>query len=87
MDINKDMLATAISQKTGQTEYAVKAALDALVAVVREAAMRGDKVALRGFGAFTAKSTEARMGRNPATGAEVQIAAKTTLKFKPFGEL
>jgi DNA-binding protein HU-beta len=87
MDMNKDMLASEISQKTGQTEYAVKQALDALVSVVKAAATRGDKVALRGFGVFTAKESQARTGRNPSTGEAVHIAASTTLKFKAYGKL
>lgn len=87
MDINKDMLASAISQKTGQSEFAARQALDAFMEVVKDFTTRGNKVALRGFGAFEAKTSKDRMGRNPSTGEAVHIPASTTLKFKAYGKL
>ena len=42
----------------------------------------GDRVELRGFGAFSVKSREARIGRNPKTGEKVDIAAKKVAFFK-----
>lgn len=47
-----------------------------------EAMARGDRVELRGFGAFSVKSREARIGRNPRTGDAVAVDAKAVPFFK-----
>jgi integration host factor subunit beta len=47
---------------------------------ITEALARGDRVELRGFGAFSVKKRDARVGRNPRTGASVHV----TQKFIPF---
>ena len=44
---------------------------------------KGGRVELRGFGVFSTRSREARMGRNPRTGQDVPVAAKKALHFKP----
>ena len=48
---------------------------------------RGDRVELRGFGAFSVKAREARVGRNPRTGATVRVTAKRVPFFKTGKEL
>jgi integration host factor subunit beta len=48
---------------------------------------RGDRVELRGFGAFSTKSREGRTGRNPRTGESVPVEAKSVPYFKPGKEL
>jgi len=52
-----------------------------------EAMARGDRVELRGFGAFTVKHREARVGRNPRTGAAVSVDEKFVPFFKTGKEL
>ena len=47
----------------------------------------GDRIELRGFGAFSVREHGARKGRNPQTGMEINIAAKNVVKFKPGKEL
>jgi integration host factor subunit beta len=47
-----------------------------------EALSRGDRVELRGFGAFSVKSRDARIGRNPRTGESVQVEDKKVPFFK-----
>jgi integration host factor subunit beta len=64
-------------------ERVVSAILDAMV----EALRRGDRVELRGFGAFSAKLRGARQGRNPRTGAVVAIAKKAIPAFKTGKEM
>ena len=49
---------------------------------ITAALARGDRVELRGFGAFSAKQRGARVGRNPRTGASVQVSAKYIPYFK-----
>ena len=49
---------------------------------ITEALAKGDRVELRGFGAFSVKSRDARMGRNPRTGEPVKVASKAVPFFK-----
>jgi integration host factor subunit beta len=48
---------------------------------------RGERVELRGFGAFTTRSRDARQGRNPRTGESVEVASKGMPHFRPGKEL
>ena len=54
---------------------------------ITAALARGDRVELRGFGAFSVKKRDARMGRNPRTGAAVPVPKKTVPFFKAGKEL
>ncbi len=54
---------------------------------IASALMRGDRVELRGFGAFSVRRREARAGRNPRTGDTVQVEAKHAPFFKAGKEL
>jgi integration host factor subunit beta len=54
---------------------------------VAEALARGDRVELRGFGAFSVKRREARVGRNPRTGTAVQVEEKYIPFFKTGKQL
>ena len=54
---------------------------------ITSALERGDRVELRGFGAFSVKYRDARIGRNPRTGATVQIAQKAVPFFKTGKQL
>ena len=64
-------------------EHIVNAILDEITAALA----RGDRVELRGFGAFSVKNREGRMGRNPRTGATVPVPAKSVPFFKTGKEL
>ncbi len=64
-------------------ENVVNAILDA----VADALARGDRVELRGFGAFSVKSRPARTGRNPRTGEQVAVAEKVVPFFKSGKEM
>lgn len=64
-------------------ETVVATVFDAITAALA----RGDRVELRGFGAFVAKRRDARTGRNPRTGAAVAVAQKAVPSFKPGKEL
>ena len=54
---------------------------------IADALARGDRVELRGFGAFSVKDRGARVGRNPRTGAAVQVAEKSIPFFKTGKQL
>lgn len=65
----------------------VEAIVNAILDEVSEAMARGDRVELRGFGAFSVKHRPARVGRNPRTGAQVQVEEKSTPFFKTGKEM
>ena len=54
---------------------------------ITEALARGERVELRGFGAFSVKKRDARVGRNPRTGEKMMSKAKTSLAFRPASAL
>lgn len=64
-------------------ENMVNAILDEIVDALR----RGDRVELRGFGAFSVKRREARVGRNPRTGTQVKVSEKVVPYFKSGKEM
>jgi DNA-binding protein HU-beta len=80
--MNKSELIDAISTKSELTKTQAGAALDAVIASVGEALKGGDTVTLVGFGTFSVKERAARTGRNPKTGAAIQIAASKVPGFK-----
>ena len=65
----------------------VERIVSTLFAEITAALARGDRVELRGFGAFSVKKRDARMGRNPRTGAAVPVPEKTVPFFKAGKEL
>ena len=67
---------------TGATKAQITAIANNLITRVGDSLKGGDEVRLNNLGTFTLTHRDARMGRNPATGEQVQIAAKTAIKFK-----
>jgi DNA-binding protein HU-beta len=85
--MNKAELISAIAEESGLSKVDTRKAVDAFMQVVNETLTQGDRVALVGFGSFSVVERSARMGRNPQTGAEMEIAAKKVVKFSPGAEL
>jgi len=85
--MNKTQLIEAMASSTGLNKADAKKALESFVAVTGEALKGGEKVSLVGFGSFSISERSARTGRNPQTGAAIQIAAKKVVKFKAGAEL
>jgi DNA-binding protein HU-beta len=85
--MNKAQLIDAISEKAGLTKADSKKALDAFIAATTDALKEGDRVALIGFGSFSVSTRSARTGRNPQSGAPIEIPEKKVVKFKPGAEL
>jgi len=85
--MNKTQLIEAMASSTGLNKADAKKALESFVAVTGEALKGGEKVSLVGFGSFSISERSARTGRNPQTGASIQIAAKKVVKFKAGAEL
>ena len=67
---------------TGATKAQITAITNALITRVGDSLKGGEDVRLNNLGTFSLTHRDARMGRNPATGEQVQIAAKTAIKFK-----
>lgn len=65
----------------------VEAIVNAILDEISNAMARGDRVELRGFGAFSVKYRSARTGRNPRTGAQVEVEQKYTPFFKTGKEM
>lgn len=85
--MNKTQLVEAVASKAGSTQKDAKAILDAFYAVVAETAAKNESVVVPGFGSFSVSERAAKTGRNPATGATIQIPAKKVVKFKPGKDL
>ena len=79
--MNKSELVDAIAKKTDLSKKDVASVVDALQDVVSGSLVKGEKVALTGFGTFQTSERKARTGINPATGQKIQIAACTVPKF------
>lgn len=81
--MNNADLAEKLATAQGLTKIDARKAVDTVFAAIAEAAAAGDEIALNGFGKFKVKDTPAREGRNPSTGAPIQIAAAKKLTFTP----
>jgi DNA-binding protein HU-beta len=76
-------VTTHLSDKVGITKQQAKGALDELNTLVVRELKREGTIRLAGLGIFRKRKTKARIGRNPATGEQIKIAAKTRLRFTP----
>jgi DNA-binding protein HU-beta len=80
--MNKGELVDAIAKDAGLSKVDATNALNAFISNVTGTLKGGDSISLIGFGTFSISDRAARTGRNPQTGAEIQIAAKKVAKFK-----
>jgi len=80
--VNKSELVDAIAESADISKAAAGRSVDAFVESVTNTLKEGGQVTLIGFGTFSVKDRAARMGRNPQTGAEIQIAAAKIPSFK-----
>ena len=67
---------------TGATKSQISSIANALITRLGDSLKNGEDVRLNNLGTFSLKHRDARMGRNPSTGEQVQLAAKTSSKFK-----
>ncbi len=80
--MNKTELIAAIAEKTELSKKDAEKAVKAFTDVVVEELKKGEKIQLVGFGTFEVSERAARTGRNPQTGAEMNIPASKAPKFK-----
>ena len=81
--MNKSQLVATVAEQADVTKATSNRVIDAFLDAVVSALATGESVNLVNFGTFGVNERAARVGRNPRTGAEVQIAAKKVVKFKP----
>ncbi|MEW7982049.1 MAG: HU family DNA-binding protein [gamma proteobacterium symbiont of Phacoides pectinatus] len=80
--MNKTDLIDAMADAADISKAAAGRALDGMVEAISEAMKSGDQVTIVGFGSFSVRERAARTGRNPQTGATIQIAASKSPAFK-----
>jgi DNA-binding protein HU-beta len=81
--VNKTELIDRIAESADISKASAGRALDATIEAITSSLKQADPVALVGFGTFTVRDRAARVGRNPQTGAPIQIAAAKVPAFKP----
>jgi DNA-binding protein HU-beta len=82
--VNRSQLVNALAERNEISRKEADAAVSAVVDIITETVCSGEDVAISGFAKFRRVKRAARMGRNPATGAPVKIAAKTVAKITPL---
>ena len=80
--MNKAELVNAVASAANLSKADAGRAVDAVVGSVTSALQRGEQVSIIGFGTFSVKERAARTGRNPQTGAPIEIAAAKIPSFK-----
>lgn len=81
--MNKTELIAKVAEATDLQKKDATKAVEAVFNAIAEALQNGDKVQLVGFGNFEVRERSARKGRNPQTGAEIDIPASKVPAFKP----
>ncbi len=79
--MTKADLIDYVAKKVNLTNKAAREAVAAVFGGVADSLKKGEKVVLTGFGTFSVRSRAARKGRNPQTGATIDIAARKTPGF------
>ena len=80
--MNKAQLTDAVAAATDSSKAEAGRAVEATLSAIGSALSAGDSVSLVGFGTFNVRHRAARMGRNPQTGASIQIQASKSVGFK-----
>ena len=81
--MNNSDLADSLASANDLSKADARKLVDSVFAVIAEAAAKGEEISLNGFGKFKMKDSPAREGRNPSTGATIQIAASKKMTFAP----
>ncbi len=80
--MNKQDLVAKVAQDANLTKRQAEDAVNAFVNAVKGSLAKGESVSLVGFGTFAVSERAARKGRNPQTGAEIQIPARKVPVFR-----
>jgi DNA-binding protein HU-beta len=85
--MTKNDLADRVAERTGLSGSQARQAVEAAIDAVSDELAAGGEVAVAGFGKFSVSQRAARQGRNPATGATINIAASKAAKFSAASAL
>lgn len=85
--MTKADIIRVLADQVGLTRREAAAVLGIVLDGVVDAIRDGEKVELRGFGSFRTRKRQARAGRNPRTGAQVDVPPKVVPYFKPGKQL
>jgi len=85
--VNKGELVSTVAEEAGCSNAQAEQIIGALFSSIVSTAKSGDKVSWPGFGSFSVSQRAARTGRNPQTGATINIAASKALRFSPAAAL
>ena len=85
--MTQSQVAAHLADKLGITKKQAKSALEELTSLVVRELKKEGSLRLAGLGIFRKRKTKARMGRNPMTGAQIKIPARTRLSFTPAKSL
>ena len=85
--MNKSQLVEAVAVETGLSKADVRKSVDAFIDILLRTLKEDERVSLSGMGVFSVMQRSARVGRNPRTGAQVKIAPKRVIKFRPTIEV
>lgn len=80
--MNKSELVESVANASDLTKAAAQRAVEAVFETISGAMSQGDSVSVVGFGTFSVSDRQARTGRNPKTGENIEIAACKVPKFK-----
>jgi DNA-binding protein HU-beta len=80
--MNKGDLINSVAKNSGLTKADSGRAVDAVLDSITTSLQKGERVTLPGFGSFSTSKRAARTGRNPQTGKEIKIKARTVARFK-----
>ena len=79
----KTDIVAALVDRVALKQIEAAASLRVVLDFIQESLEDGDTVQLTGFGTFSVKEKPERKGRNPSTGEEITIPARTVVRFKP----
>ncbi|MFO8163275.1 MAG: HU family DNA-binding protein [Desulfatiglandales bacterium] len=85
--MTKAELISAMAKSTGLTKADSERSLNSFLATAKNTIKEEGKLPLAGFGTFVVVNRKARTGRNPQTGAPIQIKASKVVRFRPGKEL
>jgi len=85
--MTKNELAEQVAERTGMAISQARQAVEATIEVVSDELAGGGEISLAGFGKFSVSHRAAREGRNPSTGATIQIGASKAAKFSAASAL
>lgn len=85
--MTKADIVEVVHNRTGFSKKESSEAVESILDILKEVLEQGEKVKLSGFGNFVIRNKEVRKGRNPKTGEEMEISARSVLTFKPSQKL